>query len=375
MELMEEQSSSVAVIVPVYNQPKRVGDIIGKVLACGCPTCSVNVIVDGFRNDEIDAALAPWEGRIRLLRNNERLGKTASLMKAVQGLEEDIFLFIDNDIVLPDDPTFIGAFIDSMKKADIANFPIDIAGKGIYPRMMRMEFLAIDLMQTIFSKIGHHSPAVVGMALGIRRKLFEELGGFRRVVCEDLDLGARAFHAHARFAFDSKHLIVSDGPETFGEWMNQRKRWAVNNIVWFNDHFFKIIQHAFGSPRFFLSAIMMFMPTLVLTAVFLGLRDVRLGNVLPLIYLVLGNFSFSANILYWVSHFNVFIFDGLLPTLGGLLLSELLYFALAQRFRVRFNPLDFILYYFIYSPILIVANIVAWFIVIFRIDIGFDWKT
>ncbi len=372
---MEHHDESVAVIVPVYGQPKRVGDIIGKVLACDYAACRVTVIVDGPPTDEIDAALAPWEGRIRLLRNGERLGKTLSLMKAVQGVEEEILLFIDNDIVLPDDPTFIGQFVASMANADIANFPIDIVGKGIFPRMMRMEFLAIDLMQTIFSRIGHHSPAVVGMALGIRRKLFEELGGFRRVVCEDMDLGARAFHAHARFAFDSKHLIVSDGPETFHEWMNQRKRWAVNNIVWFNEHFFKIIQHAFGSPRFFLSAIMMFLPTIVLTGVFVGLRQIQLGNTLPLIYLVLGNFSFSANILFWVSHFNVFISGGLLPALGGLLLSELLYFALAQRFRVRFNPLDFIVYYFIYSPILIVANIVAWFIVFFRIDIGFDWKT
>ncbi|HUX38224.1 MAG TPA: glycosyltransferase family 2 protein [Rectinemataceae bacterium] len=371
---MEYKDESVAVIVPVYGKPKRVDDIIRKILACEHPNCHVTVIVDGFRNDEIDAALAPWEGRIRLLRNDERLGKPQSLMKAVAGLEEDLLLFIDNDIILPDDSCFIEGFLASMKDADIANFPTDIIGKGILPRMMRMEFLGIDLTQLILSKIGHHSPAVIGMALGIRRRLFEELGGFRRIICEDLDLGARAFHAHARFAFESKHLIRSDGPETFGEWMNQRKRWAVNNIVWFNEHFFRIIKHAFGSPRFFLSAIMLFLPTIVLTAVFLGLRDVRMGNVLPLIYLVIGNFSFSANILYWISHFNVFFFDGILPTLGGLLISELLYFGLSMRFRVRFNPLDFILYYFVYSPILIVANVVAWFIVILRIDIGFDWK-
>jgi len=374
MQLMDHNDESVAVIVPVYGQPKRVGDIVRKVLACGYEKSSVTVIVDGFRNAEIDAALEPWQERIRLIRNEERLGKTRSLMKAVAGLDDDLLLFVDNDIVLPEDSSFIHGFVDSMRNADIANFPTDIMGKGILPRMMRMEFLGIDLTQTVLSRIGHHSPAVIGMALGIRRSLFEGLGGFRRIVCEDLDLGARAFHAHARFAFDSRHLIRSDGPETFTEWMNQRKRWAVNNIVWFNEHFLKIIKHAFNSPRFFLSALMLFLPTVILTGVFLGLRHVQLGNVLPLIYLVMGSFSFSANVLYWVSHFNVFL-DGILPVLGGLALSELLYLGLALRFRVPFNPLDFVLYYFVYSPILIVANIVAWFIVLFRIDIGFDWKT
>lgn len=371
---MESLDESVAVIVPVYREPKRVADIIQKVLACGHPKSSMTVVVDGPKSAEIDQALAPWEDRIRLIRNEERLGKTRSLMKAVEGLDADILLFIDNDIILPEDPSFLEGFVTSMRKADIANFPTDIVGKGILPRMMRMEFLGIDLMQAILSHIGHRSPAVIGMVLGIRRKLFEELGGFRRIICEDLDLGARAFHSHARFAFDTKHLVRSDGPETLAEWMNQRKRWAVNNIVWFNEHFLEIIKHAFNSPRFFLSAIMLFLPTVILTAVFLTLRHIDLGNVLPLVYLVIGNFSFSANVLYYVSHFHVFLFDGLLPALGGLALSELLYFVLSLRFKVRFNPLDFILYYFIYSPILIVANIIAWFIVIFRIDIGFDWK-
>lgn len=371
---MENDAETLEVIVPVYGQPKRVGDIIAKVLACEYPGCRMTVIVDGLRNEAIDAALAPWEGRIRLLRNDERLGKTRSLMKAVEGVEAELLLFIDNDIILPEDPLFLASFVRSMRNADIANFPTDIVGKGLLPRMMRMEFLGIDLMQTILSRIGHHSPAVIGMALGIRRRLFEELGGFRRIVCEDMDLGARAFHAHARFAFESKHLILSDGPETFSSWMDQRKRWAVNNIVWFNEHFLKVVQRAFSSPRFFASALMLFLPTVLLTALFLAFRHVQMGSVLPLIYLVMGNFSFSANVLYWFSHAHIFLMDGMLPALLGLGLSELLYFGLALRFRVPFNPLDFILYYFVYSPVLILANIVAWFIVLFRIDIGFDWK-
>ena len=366
---------SIAIIIPVYERPKRVADILSRLLADDYPRASIVVVVDGRSSETIDAALAPFEGRIEVLRNEERLGKSASLMRAASGRSEDLLLFFDNDVILGEEPAFLQKFANAMRSADIANFPFEIIGDTLLARMMRYEFLGTALSQIILGGLARRSPAVMGAALGIRRLLFEELGGFRRLVCEDIDLGARAFERKARFVFVSELLVRTEVPETVPEWMRQRKRWAVGNIVWLNEHFLMILKHAFGSFRFFVSALALFLPSLALSALFFGLRKVQLGHFLPLVYLVIDRFNFLAGFFFWVSHYHAFVFDGLVPVATGLAVSEVIYLALSRRLGFDFNPLEFVLFYFVYSPIWVLANVVAWFLVLFRVDLGFDWKT
>lgn len=365
---------SIAVILPVYEKPKRVARIVETLLSCGYGALRIIVVVDGFRNDAIDAALEPFAAAIEILYNDERRGKSASLMRAASGKPGELLLFIDNDVVLPPDTSFLDKFAASMKDADIMDFPKEALGKGIFPRMMRYEFLVSAMTEFVLAKISRRCPAVMGAILGVRGEFFARLGGFRNIVCEDLDLGARAFQNHARFAFDPRLLVRTEVPETGAGWVHQRKRWAVGNIVWFNEHFLMILRHGFRSFRFFLSALALFTPSLVFFLIFVAFRSMRFGHILPLVYLLIDRYNIVAGMFFWLSHWNTIVIDGILPILIGLGASELIFFVAARFLGFRFNPLDFLLFYFVYSPLVVLANVVAWFLVRFKVSIGYDWK-
>jgi hypothetical protein len=156
--------------------------------------------------------------------------------------------------------------------------------------------------------------------------------------------------------------------------MRQRKRWAIGNMVWLNEHVLMIARKTFASPRFFLSSLALHLPTIVLTVLFLGLRQVHLGPLLPLLYLLIDRFNVLAGFFFWVAHYHVVVMDGLVPVVAGLAVSEATYLALARALGYSFNPLEFVLYYFVYSPVWVAANILAWFLVLLKVDVGFDWK-
>jgi hypothetical protein len=100
------------------------------------------------------------------------------------------------------------------------------------------------------------------------------------------------------------------------------RRWAVGNIVWFNEHFLMILRKGLRPHRFFISSVA----------------------------------------------------DGIFPVLIGLGASELLFFLASRFFRISFYPQVILLFYFVYSPLLVLASIATWFPVRFKINVAYDWR-
>lgn len=100
----------------------------------------------------------------------------------------------------------------------------------------------------------------------------------------------------------------------------------------------------------------------------------RFGHFLPLFYLLIDRYTILGGIFFWLSHWRTIVADGIFPVLIGLGASELLFFLAARFFRISFNPLVFLLSYFVYSPLLVLANIATWFLVRFKINVAYDWR-
>ena len=65
-----------------------------------------------------------------------------------------------------------------------------------------------------------------GAAFAIRREAFNSLGGFRRTICEDLDMGLRSFLKGLKFKFLVDANVYTKAPSSCREWFKQRKRWG-----------------------------------------------------------------------------------------------------------------------------------------------------
>jgi len=83
--------------------------------------------------------------------------------------------------------------------------------------------------------------------------------------------------------------------------------------------------------------------------------------------------QFIAGILLWTAHHRMYS-QGLVSTAMGFLSTILIYFAFSRLARFRFAPLSFLLFYFMYTPILVAINLFMFAAYFMNSRIKLDWK-
>lgn len=362
-------------IVPVYRHPKRVEDIVGKLLTNTYEHKEIVVVVDGGTNPEIEEALESFKGRIAVYHNEGRLGKVDSLNAVTAKLNTDVLLFLDNDIILPDDPAFLLKTSEMMARNEIVEFPKEAASKkSIVSRMMRYEFLGFAMTEYVFTKLSGRCPSMNGAAFAVTKSLFDSLGGFAKVVNEDMDLAARAFMRGTKFGYEPGLKVMNEVPSSVPEWLIQRKRWALNNILWLKTNLLMLIKNFIKTPSIIVTMVLLLLPFFSYIVVHELMRNLNLTSILPVVFMVAQHFHALAGVFLWIVHIELIFIDGLIPTAVGLASSGLIYFVFARFLGFKFNPLEYILFYFVYSPIWMLANLIMWLLVLLRVDIKLDWK-
>jgi cellulose synthase/poly-beta-1,6-N-acetylglucosamine synthase-like glycosyltransferase len=364
----------ITAVISVYREPKLAADSIAKLLRNSYRDKKVVVVVDGETNPAIEKALSKFRKNIRIIYNRKRYGKVTSLNRAVKTLSTDVIFFMDNDILLPKDRSFLDKMAAEMENYDISDLPKEAVQRSPISRMMGFEFLGFAMTTLTIARISGHCPSMNGAAFAVRQKWFNKMRGFRKVVNEDMDFAARSFRLKARYSYSPALKVHNGVPEDMKTWLVQRKRWALNNIVWLRDNFLMILSHMFKSPSFFLASMLMLLPFVSFIVFFIINKLLHTTLILPAIFLPAQQFSVLAGFFLWFSQYHLVFTEGLVPTISAFLFSGLIYFIFAKILKFRFNILEFILFYFIYSPVWLLANIVMWVLVIFRVDIKLDWK-
>lgn len=364
----------IAILIPIYKEPKRASDIVSKILANDYQDKQLIVIVDGITNPAIEAALEPHRESITVNYNGEQLGKTESINRVAHKTKTDVFLMLDNDIELPDDPLFLHKVSLRMEHNDLIEIPKEGIRKSVVSRMMSIEFLSFAMISLTMGKLAKRSPSMNGAAFAVTALLFRQLDGFQPVINEDMDFAARAFQLHSAFAYPPELKVRNDVPDTFREWIVQRKRWAMNNILWLKENFFLIFINLFKTPAMFFSTILLLLPFITYLLVFLFIQHTGVVFLLPLLFMITQHFQVITGIFLWLIHVNLISSGSWIASIAGVLVAGMVFAIFARILRFRFNPLDFLLYYFIYSPIWMLANVLMFFVVLFKIDLKIDWK-
>ena len=225
-------SKKISIFIPVYKLPKFANDMISKLLDNDYKNKEIIIIVDGEPNKEIEESISPYKDKIKIIYNAERLGKSASLNKAVSlfGKNSDLYLFMDNDIELSNNKNFISNLVNDLETHDLAEIPKESRVTSFLSKVMFYEFFTFEFSTYVVSKINRQCPAMSGAAFAIKKELFEKLGGFRGVINEDMDLAARAFKIKAKFSYNRRLKIKVDPQHNLHDWFQQRKRWLLTTF-------------------------------------------------------------------------------------------------------------------------------------------------
>jgi GT2 family glycosyltransferase len=209
----------LSVIVPVYNDQDALGRCLGA-LTASCPPGAEIIVVDDASTDESAAVATRFA--VRLLRLPTNAGPAAARNYGARHARGDILLFVDSDMVAaPGTLDHVATLLDA--RPDVAAvFGSYDATPGAVGTVSRYK----NLLHHFVHQNGEAQASTFWAGCGaIRRRVFEELGGFdqkrfRRPSIEDIELGYRLRRAGHRILLDKTlqgtHL----------------KRWTLRSLLW-----------------------------------------------------------------------------------------------------------------------------------------------
>ncbi|MCE5256511.1 MAG: glycosyltransferase family 2 protein [Spirochaetaceae bacterium] len=344
---------TIAAFIPVYKQPKNAASLASSLSAEEFEGSETVVMVDGETTPGIALALEQIRQlpRVRVIEGVPHLGKAAALYRAVAASRYDNIIVLDNDVALEPGVELFKGCSSLLESNDLVELPKAAVGKGPVAAMMKYEFLSNIIGTTIISRKTGRCPSMNGAAFAVRRKLFVELKGLSPIINDDTDFAARAMLAGARFTTDPSVRVLNEVPETPGEWLKQRKRWATGFGLWSTTYLPKLRKR---EPRISrdmaLSSIPFAMPfmTTVLALVMAIIGPGRLGGGLGGTLIVVA--SFLAFLLYgsYFSH-------------------------MARYYGQKFNWISYVFFALIYCPIWAISSTLGSFSVKLNRLPKLDW--
>lgn len=186
-------SPSFSIIVPVYNRPDEINDLLKSLDQQTDKDFEIVIVEDGS-TVRCGKQCESFKKSIRIkyfYKDNE--GRSIARNYGMDRADGDFFIFVDSDCILPPD------YIASLKKA-IAEKPADCFGG---PDAAHESFSdtqkAINYAMTSFLTTGGIRGGKMSMEkftprtfnMGLSRKVWEKVGGFREMFSEDIDMSTR----------------------------------------------------------------------------------------------------------------------------------------------------------------------------------------
>lgn len=242
----ERFTPSISVLIPAYNEEKVIADSVASVLQSDYPDFQVIVINDGS-TDNTEAVLRPFidTGSIEYIAQDNR-GKAAALNNGIARARGEIVCFTDADSLFD---------ADTLRRATAYFVDPTIGAVGgndtpLHPRGPIQKMLVITShIGTGFVRralsIAGVLPIIPGNLGLVRRDILNEIGGFRDVLGEDLELTWRLRRHGVRVVYGASACVRAECPHTVGGLWKQRVRWMRGYLK-----SMKLHRGLIGNPRY-----------------------------------------------------------------------------------------------------------------------------
>jgi len=366
----------IGIFIPVYRESDLLESLLDQLLSDPyCPK-EIFVIIDEPTGESLNT-INRYQAHVSFILNGERKGKVSVLNEAIKESDGDILLFLDSDVIIPPSKSssFLQIISEEAEKAEIIEVKKNVIRDSFLARSVHYDYLSFNSSSLIFSRMLGKSLAVNGAAFAIKKETFNSLGGFRRVISEDLDIGTRAFMKECRFRFvDGIEVYVKVSP-SWRQWFNQRKRWGMGAASWFRDHLTELVLSVRRYPKVLLPSLLLIFPSLPLFIISMLIPDELYLKLLSLVLLALA--TKGASFLYptlLLASSVVALKNAMTVVLsfGAYLLT---FYCFARRLNYAFEPLSFTFFYFVYCPVwlfIIVLSLIK--VCLKSSDANTDWK-
>ena len=345
------KKEKISVLIPVYQESELLEPLLESLIADSYKPKEVLCILDDPTEKSLKI-VDRMKDEIRFILNGHRKGKVNALNEASRLLEGDIILFLDADVKIATND-FLERIMAEMEETDLLDIKKKALRDSFLAKITYYHYLCNNISNWLFSTNVRKCLAFNGAAFAIRRKFFEELGGFQRVVTEDLDLGIRSFRENYRFKHTEEVEVFTAVPPTWKQWYIQRKRWSLGVALWIKKYYKDLAKITVKFPKTIIPSLFIVSPPLTL---FLA----TLFFLIPLTFFSFGVMVLLKHLLFFFVGFGIPI---------------IFYYFAARKFNYRFNTIEFTIFYIILSPLwllFIIASLIKVLIQPQKFEI--DWK-
>lgn len=185
-----------SIIVPVYNRRDEVADLLQSLEKQSDKGFEIILVEDGSTQPALPDGKGSEGLRLKYYQKDNE-GRSIARNYGIDGADGDYFIFVDSDCILPP------GYIESLR-ASLAKNPVDCFGgpDAAHDSFTDMQ-KAINYAMTSFLTTGGIRGGKVSMEkftprtfnMGFSREVFENVGGFREMFSEDIDMSTRIRNA------------------------------------------------------------------------------------------------------------------------------------------------------------------------------------
>jgi cellulose synthase/poly-beta-1,6-N-acetylglucosamine synthase-like glycosyltransferase len=230
---VRENTLSVDIVLPMYNEEDVVVKTIKNLLGITCREFSIIVIDDGSTDKSYDLVNTHFsdEPRVRLMRQ-QNAGKSSALNRAMNSSQSDIIICIDADtLVRPDVIDKILPYFQDEKVAAVSGY-VKVGNRvNILTDMQYIEYLTVQNHERMIFEYINGILVVPGALGAFRRSAVEEVGGFTsEALAEDCDITLRMLCRNYVIKNASEAMSFTEAPITAKMFFKQRVRWTVGLV-------------------------------------------------------------------------------------------------------------------------------------------------
>jgi poly-beta-1,6 N-acetyl-D-glucosamine synthase len=220
-----QNSPSISIIVPAYNEAKTIRSCIQSLQALNYPNYDITVIDDGSTDNTFEEA-SQCKG-IKLIKQ-ENQGKPSALNNGIQSSTGEIVVTVDADTTIDKDALggIAERFASNNKLGAVAgNVKVRPEPKIMNPIQSAEYALGINLIRKGQSVLGCVM-IVPGPIAALKREAIEKVGYFSDdTFAEDFDITVKVLKSGYRVEYEEKSLAYTDAPKNTEDLIKQRRRW------------------------------------------------------------------------------------------------------------------------------------------------------
>ena len=369
---MHLKGKKISVFIPVYENSNLLEELLEELTKDSYENKEIFVTIDKPNEKSLEVA-KKYENKANFTLNEQRRGKVDALNSAVEISEGEVLVFLDSDVKIGSNE-FLAVIEREINGVDILDIKKEIVRDSFIPRMVNYEYVSSNFGNYLYSKLIKKCFAINGVAFAIKREAFEEVGGFSKVLSEDLDIAVKTLLKNCQFKFTDKVAVCTKAPSNWRSWFTQRKRWGIGTGLWIKNHWRDLIKYVAKYPHVAIPSIIILFPTLMpitLNYVFSNFLDYKIFSFV--LMLLATQLSFLIPILSSASMALV-LFASLVNFFISFLLFSALFYSASRKLKLHFNFLEFLIYYFFYQPLAFFTLIVGIITPFLSSKYKVDWK-